>query len=67
MARNIQLQDDVYARLEAFREKRETFSEAVDRLLSFNLNIMTVLGNLGPSPHLKEHPLGGKTAEEIPQ
>lgn len=34
MPRNIQLQDDVYTRLETFRGKRETFSEAVNRLLT---------------------------------
>ena len=34
MPRNIQLSDEVYTRLESFRGKRETFSEAVDRLLS---------------------------------
>lgn len=34
MSKNIQLQDEVYTRLESFRGKRETFSEAVDRLLT---------------------------------
>ncbi len=32
--RNIQLQYPVYERLEIFRGKRESFSEAVDRLLT---------------------------------
>lgn len=34
MPKNIQLRDEVYTRLESFRGKRETFSEAVDRLLT---------------------------------
>lgn len=34
MPKNIQLSDDVYNRLETFRGKRETFSEAVERLLT---------------------------------
>lgn len=34
MAKNIQLSVEVYNRLESFRGKRETFSEAVDRLLT---------------------------------
>ncbi len=40
MPRNIQLSLEVYQKLEGFRGKRETFSEAVDRLL-------TMLGKMG--------------------
>lgn len=34
MSKTIKLEDAVYARLEGFRGKRETFSESVDRLLT---------------------------------
>jgi len=34
MSKTIRLEDQVYTRLETFRGKRETFSEAVDRLLT---------------------------------
>lgn len=33
MSKTIKLEDSVYYRLEGFRGKRETFSQAVDRLL----------------------------------
>jgi predicted CopG family antitoxin len=33
MSKTIKLEDSVYLRLEGFRGKRETFSQAVDRLL----------------------------------
>lgn len=33
MSKQIRIEDHVYDKLEAFRDKRETFSEAVERLL----------------------------------
>lgn len=42
MPKNIQLSDSVYARLDGFRGKRETFSEAVGKLLT----LMEKMGEL---------------------
>ena len=46
MSRTIKLEDEVYDRLEAVRGKRETFSQAVERLLSIVEAIRAV--PLGP-------------------
>ena len=66
MSKTIRLEDRVYVKLDAIREKRETFSEAVARLIVVYTTIKGVSVTLGPSHYLKEHPLGGRTAEEIP-
>ena len=64
MAKTIWLTDGVYITLDAIREKRETFSEVVERLLKLYITMRDVSDTLGPSHYLKEHPLGGHTAEE---
>ena len=66
MSKTIRVTDGVYIALDAIREKRETFSEAVEKAIRVYLTIKDVSDTLGPSHYLKEHPLGGKTAEETP-
>ena len=66
MSKTIRLTDGVYIVLDAIREKRETFSEAIERITKVYLTIKDVSDTLGPSHYLKEHPLGGRTAEETP-
>jgi len=67
MSKTIRLEDRVYLALDAIREKRETFSEAVERIMKVFTTIRDVSDTLGPSHYLKERPLGGKTAEESTQ
>ena len=45
MTKSIKLEDQVYDRLEAFRDKKETFSQAVERLLELPRRI-TELANI---------------------
>ena len=45
MSKSIKLEDQVYDRLEAFRDKKETFSQAVERLLELPRRI-TELANI---------------------
>lgn len=66
MAKTIWLRDGVYIALDAVREKRETFSQAVERLIKVYLTLKDVSDTLGPGHYLKEHPLGGKSIEETP-
>ena len=66
MSKTIWLKDETYNKLEAVREKRETFDKAIERLIRIYTTLFEVSETLGPSHYLKEHPLGGKTAEEIP-
>lgn len=56
MSKTIKLQDGTYHRLEAVREKRETFSQAIDRLLDLHTMLDDVSKTLGPSHYLKERP-----------
>lgn len=67
MPKTVWLQDGVYIALDGIREKRETFSEVVERLIKVYVTMKEVTNTLGPSHYLKEHPLGGRTAEETPQ
>jgi len=53
MSKTIKLQDKTYYRLEEVREKRETFSQAIDRLLNLHDAMSDVSKTLGPSHHLK--------------
>ena len=46
MPKNIQLKDEVYARLESVRGKRETFSETVELLLSLREKITELVSVL---------------------
>jgi len=56
MSKTIRLEDGVYITLDAIREKRETFSEAVERLTRVYLTMKEVSDTLGPSHYLKERP-----------
>jgi len=56
LSKTIKVEDRVYNRLEEIREKRETFSEAVERLLKVYDTIKTVSDTLGPSHYLMERP-----------
>jgi len=53
MSHSIKVTDGVYIALEAIREKRETFSEAVERLIKVYATIKDVSDTLGPSHYLK--------------
>ena len=64
MAKTIWLTDGVYITLDAIREKRETFSEVVERLIKVYLTLKEASDTLVSSHYLKEHPLGGHTDEE---
>lgn len=58
MSKTIKLQNGTYHRLEEVREKRETFSGAIDRLLDLHTMMGDVSKTLGPSHHLRERPEG---------
>ena len=64
MSKTIKVEDQVYDRLEEIREKRETFSECVERLLKVYDTIKTVSDTLGPSHYLKERPLVGTQTKD---
>ncbi|GAI39869.1 unnamed protein product [marine sediment metagenome] len=53
MSKAIKLQNGTYYRLEEVREKRETFSQAIDRLLDLHTMMGDVSKTLGPSHLLK--------------
>ena len=56
MTKLIKLHDDTYARLDEVREKRETFSQVVDRLLDLYIMLEDVSKTLGPSHYLQQRP-----------
>jgi len=59
MSKTIKLQDETYHRLEEIQEKKETFSQAIDRLLDLYIMMDNVSKTLGPSHLLKSaQPLG---------
>jgi len=62
MSKTIRLEDGVYIALDAIREKRETFSEAVERIIRVYVTIVGVSDTLGPGHYLKaeEPPKGGR-------
>jgi len=62
MSKTIRLEDGVYIGLDAIREKRETFSEAVERIIRVYVTIKDVSDTLGPGHYLKaeEPPKGGR-------
>lgn len=43
-SRSISITEDVYEKLDKFRMKNESFSQAINRLLESNLNIMELAG-----------------------
>lgn len=55
MSKTIKLENKTYHRLEEVREKRETFSQAVERLLDLFAKMSDVSRTLGPSHFLKEN------------
>jgi len=65
MSKTIKVEDRVYDRLEEIREKRETFSEAVERLLKVYDTIKTVSDTLGPSHYLKDFKHGPEKIQEL--
>ena len=61
MSKTVRLTDEVYIALDAVREKRETFSEAVERIIRVYATIKDVSDTLGPGHYLKgPPPYGGK-------
>lgn len=60
MSKTIWLRDETYHRLDALREKRETFSQAVDRLIKVYAVIYEVGETLGPGHYLKSKQPPGK-------
>ena len=53
MSKTIKVTDGVYIALEAIREKRETFSETVERLIKLYVTMKDVSDTLGPGHYLK--------------
>jgi len=60
MSKSIKVTDGVYIALEAIREKRETFSEAVERMIKVYATIKDVSDTLGPSHYLRSDQPPGK-------
>ena len=60
MSKTIRLTDGAYIALEVIREKRETFSEAVERLIKVYATIKVVSDTLGPSHYLRSETPPGK-------
>lgn len=56
MSKQIRLSDPTYLRLESIREKRETFSQAIERMLDFYIKVELIAKTLGPSHYLMERP-----------
>ena len=53
MSNTIRLSAETYMALENIREKRETFSQAVERIIKVYATMREVSDTLGPSHHLK--------------
>ena len=56
MSKTIRLEETTYRKLEAMLRLRETFNEAVVRLLRVYDTLFSVSETLGPSHYLKERP-----------
>lgn len=52
-SKSIKVSDRVYIALEEIREKRETFSEAIERIIRVYDTIKGVSDTLGPSHYLR--------------
>lgn len=52
MSKSIKVSDDVYERLQAHQEPRESYSQLINRLLNTVEAIQAVSSTLGPSHHL---------------
>ena len=56
MSKTIRIDDRVYIALDTIREKRETFSEVIERLVKLHTLMTDVGKGLGPSHWTKERP-----------
>ena len=56
MSKTIWLTDGCYIALDAMREKRETFSQVVERLIRVYATLFEVSETLGPGHYLKKRP-----------
>ena len=56
MSKLIRVTDGVYIALDAIREKRETFSEVVERVIKAYLVIQGIRDGLPASHYLQERP-----------
>lgn len=65
MSKTIRLEDGVYIALDAIREKRETFSETVERLIRVYVTIKDVSDILGPSHYLKQFAHGPEEIRDL--
>ena len=64
MPKTIKLNETTYLALDELREKRETFDEAVQRLLSVFQQIQAVSDTLGPGHYLKRGPAAASPSED---
>ena len=66
MSRTIRLEERVYNDLEGIREKRETFSQAVERIIRVYVTMKEVSDTLGPSHYLKgDRPIDARAQTTI--
>jgi len=56
MSKLIRVSDGVYIALDAIREKRETFSQAVERIIKTYVLIQGIRDGLPASHYLQERP-----------
>ena len=54
MSHTIKLEDRVFNQLETFRDKRETYSQAVERLLAVKLEVMELVCILDGSARFED-------------
>ena len=64
MGKTIRLTDGAYIALDAIRGKRETFSEAVERIIKVYVTIKGVSDTLGPRHYLKSDLTPGELMAE---
>lgn len=67
MSKTIRLEDEVYNDLDEIREKRETFSQVVARIIRVYATIKDVSDNLGPDHYLKGEASKTSTGEQQTQ
>lgn len=56
MSKQIRLTDGVYIVLDSLREKRETFSEVVERIIKTHVLVAGIRDGLPASHYLQERP-----------
>ncbi len=64
MSKLIRVTDGVYIALDALREKRETFSEVVERCVKTTILISGIRDGLPASHYLQERPVVEADAED---